>query len=287
MKQTLIRLAKALVLAAALPFGCAQTQAPAAGNAAAPSAMSGKTEVLWLGQAAFRITTPGGKVIVTDPWLRQNPLTPAKYKDLQALGKVDVLLVTHGHADHFADAPELAKMNQVPLYAPGDMNQTVGLLGILPANLVPRFNKSGTMSPAPGIKVTAVHADHSSVIVWKNPATNKDEAHPGGEPVGYIIELENGFRIYHMGDTGLFGDMKFIADYYRPDLVLMPIGGHFTMDPKDAAFATREWLKPRNVIPMHYGANPLGKGTPQEFIEALGASSTRVLALKPGESASF
>jgi L-ascorbate metabolism protein UlaG (beta-lactamase superfamily) len=250
-------------------------------------APAGKTEVLWLGQSAFRITTPGGKVIVTDPWLRLNPLTPPEYKNLEALGKIDVLLVTHGHFDHFADAPALAVMHQVPMHAPGDMNQTVGLLGILPANLVPRFNKGGTITPAPGIKVSAVHAEHSSILVWKNPATGKDEVHPGGEPVGFIIELENGFRIWHMGDTGLFGDMRFIAEYYKPDLVLMPIGGHFTMAPPDAAHATREWIKPRFVIPMHYGANPLGKGTPEEFVRALGETPTRVLPLKPGEKASF
>lgn len=278
--KSLVRLLLSLVVVALLA-ACAQSpQSP-------PSTSGGKTEVLWLGQSAFRITTPGGKVIVTDPWLKLNPLTPAAYKNLEALGKVDVLLVTHGHFDHFADAPALALLNQVPMYAPGDMNQTVGVLGILPPNLVPRFNKGGTINPVPGIKVTAVHAEHSSVIVWKNPSTGKDEVHPGGEPVGYIIELENGFRIYHMGDTGLFADMKFIADYYKPDLVLMPIGGHFTMGPADAAYATREWLKPRAVIPMHYGANPLGKGTPDEYIRALGNTSTRVLALKPGEKAIF
>jgi L-ascorbate metabolism protein UlaG (beta-lactamase superfamily) len=266
-----------------LAAGCAPMQAAPP----APAAGMGPTEVLWLGQAAFRITTPGGKVIVTDPWLRANPLTPPEYKNLAALGKVDVLLVTHGHGDHFADAPDLARMHNVPLWGPGDMNQTVGLLGILPPNLVPRFNKSGTITPAPGIKVTAVRAEHSSVIVWKNPATGKDESHYGGEPVGFIIELENGFRIWHMGDTGLFSDMKFIAEYYKPDLVLMPIGGHFTMDPVDAAYATREWIKARAVIPMHYGANPLGKGTPAEYVRALGATSTRVLSLKPGEKANF
>ncbi len=251
------------------------------------AAQSGKTEVLWLGQSAFRITSPGGKVIVVDPWLKLNPLTPAVYKNLEALGKVDVLLVSHGHFDHFADAPALALMHKIPMYAPGDMNQSAALLGILPAELLPRFNKGGTITPAPGIKVTAVHAEHSSVLVWKNAATGKDETHVGGEPLGFIIELEDGFKIYHMGDTGLFGDMKFIGEYYKPDLVLMPIGGNFTMGPVDAAFATREWLKPKTVIPMHYGANPLGKGTPAEFIQALGASNTRVLALKPGEQAEF
>lgn len=285
MKRLLATLAATVSLAAGLA-SCAQT--PITGGGGTPAAgMPGKTEVLWLGQSTFRITTPGGKVIVTDPWLRPNPITPLEYKNLAALGKVDVLLVTHGHGDHFADAPDIAKMNNIPLYAPGDMNQVVGLLGILPAAQAPRFNKSGTVTPVPGIKVTMVRAEHSSILVHRNAATGKDEAHYAGEPVGYMIELENGFRIWHMGDTGLFSDMKFIADYYKPDLVLMPIGGHFTMDPKDAAYATREWIKAKAVIPMHYGANPLGKGTPAEFSQALGASSTRVLPLKPGEKVVF
>ncbi len=261
-------------LTLSLALGAAHAQTP------------GKTEVLWLGQSAFKITSPGGKVIITDPWLKNNPLTPAAYKNLEALGKVDVLLVSHGHADHFADAPALALMHKVKMYAPGDMNQSLQLLGVLPPELLPRFNKSGSVTPAPGITVTAVKAEHSSVLVVKN-AEGKDHTHVGGEPIGFIIELENGFKIYHMGDTGLFADMKFIADYYKPDLVLMPIGGNFTMGPADAAYATREWLKPKTVIPMHYGANPLGKGTPAEFIQALGASSTRVLPLKPGEKAEF
>jgi len=250
-------------------------------------AQTAKTSGLWLGQSAFRITTPGGKVIVTDPWLLTNPLTPQQYKKLDALGKVDVLLVTHGHWDHIADAPALAKLNDIPMWAPGDLNMVLTTLGVLPAKQLPRFNKGGTITPAPGIRVTATHAEHSSVYVWHNPATGNDETHPGGEPVGYIIQLENGFRIWHMGDTGLFGDMKLVSEYYKPDLVLIPIGGHFTMDPKDAAFALRELIKPKFAIPMHYGAGPLNKGTPQELIDALGSAPVKVLPLKPGEAAEF
>jgi L-ascorbate metabolism protein UlaG (beta-lactamase superfamily) len=89
-----------------------------------------------------------------------------------------VLLVSHGHFDHIADAPALAQQYNVPIRAPGDLNQTLTTLGVLPANLLPRMNKGGTIEPVPGIKVTAVHAEHSSVYVWRNPASNKDETHP-------------------------------------------------------------------------------------------------------------
>jgi L-ascorbate metabolism protein UlaG (beta-lactamase superfamily) len=246
-----------------------------------------KVQVQWLGQSCFKITTPGGKVILTDPWLRKNPLTPERYKDIANLGHIDLLLVTHGHWDHIADAPEVAKANGIPLYGPGDLNMTLTTLHVLPAAQLPRFNKGGHITPLPGIKVTATHAEHSSVYVWNNPETGKDETHPGGEPVGYIIELENGFRIYDMGDTGLFGDMKLVGDYYKPDLVLVPIGGHFTMDPVDAAYALRNWLNPRFAIPMHYGASATNKGTPEELQKALGDSAIKVLVPKPGETIEF
>ena len=250
-------------------------------------AQTPQVKVQWLGQSAFKITSAEGKVLITDPWLKANPLTPVEFKTLENLGKVDVLLVTHGHLDHFADAPALAKLNNVPMYAPGDMNASVVALGILPAELAPRFNKSGVVEPSPGIKVTAVRAEHSSVINWKNPLTQKDEIHVGGEPVGFIMELEDGFKIYHMGDTGLFGDMKFIADYYKPDVVLIPIGGNFTMGPKEAAYAANELLKIPNVIAMHYGANPLAKGTLPQFLELMKNPTIKVLPLKPGETAQF
>jgi L-ascorbate metabolism protein UlaG (beta-lactamase superfamily) len=248
-----------------------------------------KVEMLWLGQACWKITTPGGKVIVVDPYLIHNPKTPAAYRDLAALGKVDLILVTHAHGDHFADAPALAKMNNAPVWSAGGLGQSLVALGILPAELAPRFGKGGTITPwgPTGVKITATHAEHASELVWKNPATGKDEVHVGGEPVGYIIELENGFKIYHMGDTGLFGDMKVIGERYRPDVVLIPIGGHFTMDPKDAAYATSEWLKPKYAVPMHYGTYPVLKGTPEEYIKALGNAPVKVFPIHPGDMLSF
>ena len=260
-----------------------------AGFTAASAMAQGKVEVQWLGQAAFKITTPGGKVIVTDPWLINNPITPAQYKDLDALGKIDVLLVTHGHGDHIADAPALARKHNIPVWLPGDLAQTLTTLGVLPAAQLPRFNKGGRVTPAPGIQVTAVRAEHSSVYVWTNPATTKPETHPGGEPIGYIIQLENGFKIWHMGDTGMFPDMQFIADYYKPDLVLAPIGGNFTMDPVGAAYVTKNWIKPRFVTPIHYNSNPIAKGTLAEFQAAMqGApSGITVMPMTEGQTLSY
>jgi L-ascorbate metabolism protein UlaG (beta-lactamase superfamily) len=276
---------KALVtLVATLALAACTTPPPSAGSGAAAAA---KVEVVWLGQAAFKITSPGGKVIVTDPWLRTNPLTPAEYKKLESFGKIDVLLVSHGHFDHIADAPALAEMYKVPLRAPGDLNATLMTLGVLPAALLPRMNKGGTVEPAPGIKVTAVRAEHSSVYGWRNPATGKDETHPGGEPIGWIIELENGYRIYHAGDTAVFADMKYIGERYKPDLALVPIGGNFTMDPADAAWAVNELIRPKAVIPMHYGTNPLAKGTAAEFVQAMGAGAVKAIVAVPGQALSF
>jgi len=277
--------AKACLYAALLILspGLSLAQSPSATTSA-----EAKTEVLWLGQASFRIKSPGGKTIVVDPWLSGGPKTPAPYKtDLGALGKVDVLLVTHAHVDHIGDAPALAKLHKTVLYGPADMITPLITLGILPPELAHRFNKSGSVKPLPGIKVTAVRAEHSSLLVWTNPATGKPESHPAGEPVGYIIELENGFKIWHMGDTGLFSDMKFISEHYKPDLVLMPIGGNFTMDPNDAAFAARNWIQPKMVIPMHYNSNPLAKGTLAEFEEAMKGSPIRIIPMSEGQTVAF
>jgi L-ascorbate metabolism protein UlaG (beta-lactamase superfamily) len=251
-------------------------------------AQTNKIEVHWLGQATTKITTLTGKVIVIDPFMVNNPKTPVAYKNLDAIGKVDVILVTHGHGDHTGDVAELAKRTGAPVLGPAGLISTIVDLGWVPPEKAVRFGKGGKVQPAgPQITITQTHAEHSSEVTVTDPATKKTTTYPGGEPAGFIVEMENGFKLYHMGDTGLFGDMRLIGEYYKPDLIMIPIGGHFVMDPKDAAYATNMMLKPKYAIPFHYGTFPVLKGTPQEYQAALGQTTTQMFPISPGDKLQF
>jgi len=277
-----------------LKFAGAMTFTLAAGPAWAQSA---KVEVQWLGQSATKITTLTGKVIVIDPWLTTNPKTPPQHKNLDALGNVDMILVTHAHGDHLgtvgrtdgsSDVADLAKRTGAKVLGSTTLIRMLVEIGWVPAAQGVGFAKSGKVQPAgPQITVTQVRAEHFSDLTLIDPATKKSTTYTAGEPVGYIVELENGFKLYHMGDTGLFGDMKLIGDYYKPDLIMIPIGGHFGMDPKDAAYATKEMLKPKYAIPFHYGTSPVLRGTPQEYQAALGQTATQVFPISPGDKVTF
>ncbi len=272
---------------AAKPPASAETTQGA--SAAETPAANGKVQILWLGQSAMRITTPSGKVIQIDPFITQNPKTPAEWKDLKKLGHLDLILLTHGHLDHVGDTFELSKTNDAKVYAPAGLEDTFTTLGLLTPDHAPKMNKGGTVTPlGKDIEITMVHADHSSEFLHVDPFTGKPFSYPGGEPVGFILKLENGFTIYHMGDTALFGDMRTIGELYHPDLVMVPIGGNYTMDPKGAAYALRAYLRPRYAIPMHYGTTPLLAGTPAELIRAMGPNvSTKIVVMQPGETKTF
>ena len=252
------------------------------------TAQNKQVEVQWFGHSAFEIKTLSGKLILIDPFLTNNPKTPEKYKSYINYSNVDLILITHAHADHVGDAIDLAKRYNIPVYAPPGLSDTFTSLGLLPEKLAPKFNKGGSIYPlGKEIKITMTHAEHSSEFRWKNPATGKGEIHEGGEPVGYILKLENGFTIYDMGDTGLFGDMALIADYYKPDMVLIPIGGNYTMDPVDAAYALDKFLHPKYAIPMHYGTFPVLTGTVAELRKALKSDDIKVLDMVPGDTLKF
>ncbi len=255
---------------------------------AAPSA--GQVEVLYLGHSTFRITSTTGKVIVIDPALTKNPRTPAKYRELKALGKVELILVTHGHGDHISDLPELAKLTGAIVVANFELGNNMVALGMLDGSKTIAMNKGGTVAPlGPGIKVHMVPAEHSADADLPSfrPETPGLKHFGGGAAVGYVLEFENGFKIYDTGDTDVFGDMALINKFFKPDLALVSIGGHFTMDPEHAAYALRELIRPKQVIPTHYGTYPVINRTPAELKAALGNAPIKVLDLKPGESVRF
>ena len=251
---------------------------------------AGEVEVLWLGHSAFRITSLTGKVIVIDPYLTRNPRTPAKYKDLKALGKVDLILVTHGHIDHIGDLPELAKLTGATVVGNNELIVNLVSLGFLEGAKTIYMNKGGTVAPlGPGIKVHMVAADHSSsvdLVAIKADSTGVRHI-AGGAAVGYVLEFENGFKIYDTGDTDIFGDMALIGKLFKPDLALVCMGGHFTMDPERAAYALRELIRPKEVIPKHYGTSPVINRTPAELKAALGGAPIKVLDMKPGDTLKF
>lgn len=252
-----------------------------------------QVEVLWLGHATVRITSVNGKVIVIDPFLKQNPKTPAQYKDLTSFGKVDLILVTHAHQDHMRDLPELARLTGAKVVGSFEFINSFVAIGAIDASRSVAMNKGGTVEPlGRGISVHMVPAEHSAsgdlvYLGLRQPGSNEPRYVEQGAPVGYVIRLENGFSIYHSGDTDVFGDMALIHQFFKPNLALVCIGGHFTMDPERAAYAVRELLKPEKVVPIHYGTYPVINRTPAEFKAALGDSPIELMDVEPGQSLKF
>jgi len=225
----------------------------------------------WLGHAAFRITTPTGKVVLIDPWIASNPACPPALKQLE---RVDTMLITHGHFDHIADAVELGKKFKPQIVGIYEIGQWLESKGV---ENVQAMNKGGSQRVGE-IEVTMVNAIHSCGILDDGKIVY------GGEACGYIIHLPGGLTIYHAGDTAVFGDMKLIADLYAPELALLPIGDRFTMSPREAALAIR-LLNVRHVVPMHFGTFPLLTGRPDELIRITqDIAGLEIHTLAPGES---
>ena len=229
-----------------------------------------KSQLTWYGQAAFRLVTPSGKVLLIDPWIT-NPLNPNGKQDLADLKKVDLILISHGHSDHVGDAVEIAKRTKAKLVTSFDQAQAYTRYLGFPSEQVgvdSAGNVGGTLVFFDGeVKITLVNAIHGSTLSAKEKGG--DMPYPAGNPIGFVIAVRNGPTIYHTGDTDEFTDMQLLKPM-RVTLMLACIGDHFTMGPERAADAV-SLVQPEKVAPMHYGTFPVLSGTPAQFAAALKA----------------
>jgi len=219
-----------------------------------------KISVTWYGHSAFKVEV-GDKTILFDPWFG-NPKNPIKDVKIE---KCDLICVTHGHGDHgLSEAIEVSKRTNAPIVGIFELANEAEAKGAKAIGM----NIGGT-TEVNGIKVYMNEATHSS---------------PYGAPVSFIVEV-NGVTLCHLGDTGLFGSMAFLSELFNIDVIFLPIGDHFTLGPRTAAYATK-LLKPKVVIPMHYGTFPVLTGTPDKFVEELKKQGVevRVEVLSPGET---
>jgi L-ascorbate metabolism protein UlaG (beta-lactamase superfamily) len=224
------------------------------------------TQLTWLGHASFRFDSPGGKRVYVDPFLTGNPKCPENEKEPE---RIDLIALTHGHADHVGDTVELAQKHGPVVVAPVELAAWLGGQGV-DEDKVRNPNKGGT-AEVDGIKVTLTDANHSS---------STSDGTYAGEPCGLVFELENGTKLYFAGDTNVFGDMQLIARLYEPEVAILPIGDHYTMGPKEAAVAL-ELLSAKRCVPCHYGTFPALTGTPGELREL---TDVEVVDMQPGDT---
>jgi L-ascorbate metabolism protein UlaG (beta-lactamase superfamily) len=228
--------------------------------------------ILWLGHSTFLLKSPGGKHLLFDPWITGNPASPDAARNL---GKLDLILVSHGHSDHSGDAVAVARSSGAQVLAPFEVSVWLQGKGL---QNVTGMNPGGTLQ-ALGLSITMVNAVHSSSVVEDGKVVYL------GVATGYVVKFEDGLTIYFAGDTDVFGDMRLIGELYQPSIAFLPIGDLYTMGPLQAAKAC-ELLGVKQVVPMHYGTFPALTGTPAKLRELVEPRGIKVLELKPGETAS-
>ncbi len=233
-----------------------------------------QSTLTWLGHGTFLLQSGGGRRILLDAWVEHNPACPAAWKT-RALEGLDALLISHGHGDHVHDAVPIADATSARVVAIFEIAHWLLGKGV-PEERVVAMNKGGTVDLG-GLSATMVRAEHSCGI------SEGDQILYGGEACGFVLTLEDGRRVYHAGDTAIFGDMRLIADLWHPEVAVLPIGGHFTMDPEQAAYACG-LLGVRAVVPGHHATFPALRGTPDDLRRALATRGlhVEVRATEPG-----
>ena len=234
-------------------------------------ALNPEVSFTWVGHGTWKVRSAKWKEVLIDPWVMNNPAAPAALKKVE---RCDIMLVSHGHGDHIGDAVEIAKATKPKIVTIVELGVWLGSKGI-PQDSIIAANKGGTIE-VEGIKVTLVHAEHSCGI------QDGDQMIYGGEPVGFVVEFENGYTAYFACDTDVFGDMALIGELHKPDVAVLPIGGFYTMDPQRAAKAV-SLLGVKTVVPMHFGTFPILAGRPDQLQELVG-NSVNVLDIKPGDT---
>lgn len=227
-------------------------------------------QIRWFGHSAFEIMSDEDIKILIDPFISNNPVCPVTVEELDA----DIICVTHGHADHFGDAMEIANRTGAVIVGNHEHSVYLAKQGFE----VMGMNIGGSIK-IHNITITMLNSNHSSDMDFI------EEIGAGGSSCGYIIQLEKGRKIYHSGDTGIFGDMKtVIRDIYKPQIAMLPIGDRYTMGPAEASIAV-EWIHPEIVIPMHYNTFPVIKQDPEDFAHMVESMNkeTKVVILEPGQ----
>lgn len=226
------------------------------------------TRITWLGHATVLVQTAQGTNILIDPFIAQNPKYP---KDYELPAKIHYILLTHGHADHISDAVPVARKHGSTVVAIYELADYVAGRGV--AETI-GMNLGGTVQ-LNEVAATMVESKHSAA------AQDEKGVHYVGIATGFVLTVADGPVLYHPGDTSVFGDMSLIRELYGPKVAMLPIGGHYTMGPQEAALAVR-LLQPEVVLPIHFGTFPPLTGTPQQ-LAALAGSGVQVVQWKPGE----